>query len=84
MTRSNNHAVALKLMKRPQGVTVEKLVEELGLESDKQARGIVDRLRFKVGRQKDGTYDSSVGLRRIKNVGSHTFKADKRLNLHSS
>jgi hypothetical protein len=81
---AKSHAHALKLMQRPSGVTTEELVKKLDLETDKQARGIVDRLRFRFGRTEDGTYNSDRGLRVIKNVGSHTFRADKRLNLRSS
>jgi hypothetical protein len=81
---AESHVKALRLMQRPTGVTTEDLVKKLDLESDKQARGIIDRLRFRFGRDKDGNYNTERGLRAIRNVGSHTFKADKRLNPKSS
>lgn len=57
---------ALKLMKRPNGATVELLVTKLDLENTKQARGLIDRLREK-------------GVK-IKNVSHHTFKVSERRN----
>ncbi len=62
----SNHEVALRLLKRPSGVTVTKLAEVLDLDSEKAARGIIDRLRFK-------------GVK-VKNVASHTFKVRTRKN----
>lgn len=70
---------ALRLMQRPNGASVQMLTEKLDLESPKQARGLIDRLRDKVGKG-----DAERGLRLIKNVGNGTFKAHTRLNPRSS
>ena len=63
---NDKYEVALRLLRRKNGVTVEKLAEELELPNTKAARGIVDRFRVK-------------GVP-VKNVGQHTFKVRTRAN----
>lgn len=77
------HAKVLKLMQRPTGVTVSEIVNKFDLESEKQARGIVDRLRYKVAHDKEGHYDAARGTKVIRNVAQGTFKAHKNLRLGS-
>jgi hypothetical protein len=84
MARSSAHAKVLKLMQRPTGVTVEEIVQKFDLENEKQARGLVDRVRFKLSHDKKGHYDANRGTKVIKNVASHTFKAHKNLRLSGS
>jgi len=55
--------LALKLMARPNGASVDQIANKLNLDNTKQARGLIDRLRTK-------------GVK-IKNVGNCTFKATR-------
>lgn len=84
MATSNTHAKVLKLMQRPTGVTVEELVNKFDLSDPKQARGLVDRVRFKVSHDAKGHYDASRGTKVIRNIASKTFKAHKNLRLSGS
>lgn len=77
------HAKVLKLMQRPTGVRVDEIVNKFGLENEKQARGIVDRLRYKVSHDAKGHYDASRGTKVIRNVDRGTFKAHKNLHVGS-
>jgi len=52
--------IAVQMLRRKNGATVEQMADRLGLASVKAARGIIDRLRAK------GT--------KIENVGNHRFK----------
>lgn len=52
--------VALQMLKRKNGATVEQMAEKLELPAPKAARGIIDRLRAK-------------GVQ-IVNTGNHRFK----------
>lgn len=70
---------ALRLMQRPNGASVQMIVTKLDLDSPKQARGLIDRLRDKVSNG-----EPERGLRLIKNVGNGTFKAHTRINPRSS
>ena len=73
------HAKVLKLMQRPKGVTVGELVNKFDLETEKQARGLVDRVRFKVSHDTEGHYDAARGTKVIRNIDKGTFKAHKNL-----
>lgn len=60
---AEKQVLALKLMRRPNGASVDVIANKLELENTKQARGLIDRLRTK-------------GVK-IKNVGHCTFKAPR-------